>query len=322
MITITAEVCKLAAVLLGIALLLSFYALYRARLHSQSLQEKFFKLAASANLYIFEYDIRKDELQLSAPCAELFGLPLCVSNYMEQAKQNSDRHQARAAAYFDAAMARNPGHAKLRIPLPDNSIGVFQVSNEFIYDQRGQLESIIGLFADVTSEFQHQEKLTVKAQVDALTKVYNSGTVRRMMADAITTVPAGTAALLILDIDHFKGVNDSLGHQSGDRVLQLVARSIKRVLRCSDIVGRLGGDEFCVYLADISSYEFACEVCGRINHAVIEETMRAEIPMKITVSIGGTVLRDVDDFEAAYARADLSLYEAKKLGRNTFVVVR
>ena len=269
MIIITAEAWRLAAVFLGIALLLSFYALYRARLQSRALQEKFFKLAASANLYIFEYDIRKDELQLSAPCAELFGLPVCVPNYMEQAKKNSDRHQARAAAYFDAAMARQTGQVKLRIPLSDNSIGVFQVSNEFSYDQQGQLESIIGLFADVTAEFRHQEKLTVKAQVDALTKVYNSGTVRRMMADAITVAPVGTAALLILDVDHFKGVNDSLGHQSGDRVLQIVARSIKSVLRCSDIVGRLGGDEFCVYLAELPSYEFACEVCGRINHAVI-----------------------------------------------------
>ena len=320
MITIGAEGYRTVAILLGIALLLSFYALHRARLYSQRLQEKYFKLAGTANIYIFEYDIRKDILHLSQPCAELFGLKLHIEHYMEQARRAEDHRLERASAYFDAAMALQDTAAQVKIPLADNSLGVFQASNEFIYDRHNKLESIIGLFADVTRDFQQQEKLAAKAQMDALTKVYNSGTVRRLLTEAMDGAVSGQAALLILDVDHFKAVNDSLGHQTGDKVLQLVARSLKAVLRCADIVGRLGGDEFCVYLADIPSYDFACEICSRINAAVTEEICQEGIAMKITVSIGGTVLRPADDFEAAYARADVSLYEAKKLGRNTFVV--
>ncbi len=320
MITIGSEGYKTIAVLLGIALFLSFYALHRARLYSQRLQEKYFKLAATANLYIFEYDIRKDVLHLSQPCAELFGLELHVEDYMEQAKRSKNRHLERAAAYFDAAMARQDGTAQVKIPLADNSIGIFQVSNEFLYDRHNKLECILGMFADVTADFRQQEKLAARAQVDALTKVYNSGTIRRMLAKAMDEAAAESAALLILDVDRFKAVNDSLGHQTGDRVLQLVARGLKSVLRCTDILGRLGGDEFCIYLAGVPSYAFACEICGRINAAVTAEAERAGISMKITVSIGGTMLRPEDDFEAAYARADISLYEAKKLGRNTFFV--
>ena len=320
MITIGVEGYRTVAILLGIALLLSFYALHRARLYGHRLQEKYFKLAGAANIYIFEYDIRKDILHLSQPCAELFGLDLHIEHYMEQARRLEDHRLERASAYFDAAMALQDTAAQVKIPLADNSLGVFQVNNEFIYDRHNRLESIIGLFADVTRDFHQKEKLAAKAQVDALTKVYNSGTVRRMLTEAMDGAANGQAALLILDVDHFKAVNDSLGHQAGDKALQLVARSLKAVLRCTDIIGRLGGDEFCVYLADIPSYEFVCEICGHINAAVTEGIRQENIAMNITVSIGGTVLRPTDDFEAAYARADVSLYEAKKLGRNTFVV--
>mgnify|MGYP003595410487 CR=1 FL=1 len=179
----------------------------------------------------------------------------------------------------------------------------------------------MGLFADITEGIQRQEKLETKAQMDSLTRIYNSGASRRLISDRLTAKQAEEQdAFLVLDIDHFKQVNDTLGHQLGDKTLKILARTLKATVRSSDLVGRLGGDEFCVYLYHVPSYEFVSQLCQRINRAITEASCVNELGCAITVSIGGTMVHADDDMDAIYARADKGLYDAKHKGRNTFSI--
>ena len=302
-------------------LVYSSYLLYRIKLGKREgqLRERYARLAIAADLYMIEYNPASDELLLSKPCAELLRLPDRVKNYSRLLQDTTNEKLHKSLIYVETAMA--PGSNSLRVKLyrKDNSLGIFRVHNQFFYNEEHQIDCVMGIFADITTEFQRQERLETRAQMDALTKVYNSGTTRRLLAEYIAeNTGEEQDVLLVLDVDHFKRINDTLGHQVGDRTLQLLARTLRTVVRATDFVGRLGGDEFCIYLHKIPSYAFACEFCQRLNLAVEEQVKLPECSWSITISIGGTIIGGQDDFTGAYERADAALYKAKKKGRNTF----
>jgi diguanylate cyclase len=126
----------------------------------------------------------------------------------------------------------------------------------------------------------------------------------------------------VLDIDHFKSLNDRYGHQVGDEVLRIVARAILVSVRGSDVVGRPGGDEFLVVLPDATLGE-ARELGERIRNSVIQSDLRAVMGEAvlggITASIGVAMLRDDDTITALVERADSCLYAAKGRGRNRVI---
>lgn len=120
--------------------------------------------------------------------------------------------------------------------------------------------------------------------------------------------------VLMIDIDHFKKVNDKLGHAVGDEVLKAIAASIQAFVRSSDIIARYGGEEFIVYLVE-SNTEMAQFVANRIRDGVA--SLRIEnVPWTVTISIGIASLKETDTIEDQIARADQFLYLSKKNGRN------
>ena len=312
----------LGSIILLIILSCSFASIYLLKRRECRLRERYARLSVAANLYLFEYDPQADELQLSKPCAELLGLEPSIRNYSEQLQHPENEAVRTSFSYLEAAMAPGGDALRQKIYRKDNSLGIFRVYNQFFYDGRNRLVSIMGFFADVTAEFQRQERLDTRAQIDALTKVYNSGTSRRLLTEYIAENQGQELeVLIILDIDRFKRINDTLGHQVGDQVLQCLGRTLKSSVRSTDFVGRLGGDEFCIYLHDVPSQAFVQEFCERLNHSVRERVkLEGQPEWLVTVSIGAALIGAGDDFEQAYARADASLYEAKKKGRNTFSI--
>lgn len=126
--------------------------------------------------------------------------------------------------------------------------------------------------------------------------------------------------LLMLDIDHFKRVNDTYGHAVGDEVLKVFARRILEQLRENDIVGRLGGEEFAILLPN-TSHEGAIRVGEKVRQAVAQlEVVREETCVKITTSVGVAQLDPADSRpDGALIQADQALYQAKKDGRNRVV---
>jgi diguanylate cyclase (GGDEF)-like protein len=173
------------------------------------------------------------------------------------------------------------------------------------------------------------EMLKYIGLTDALTGVYNRRYIDRRLAEEISRArrTGSTLALMYVDIDHFKQVNDTVGHQGGDDVLRETSARIKAELRISDALARFGGEEFVVLLVD-TDQDNAAIVANRIRASIADRPVELNDgqPVKVTVSIGVAGLDDVDGGQAVdvvamqlLAQADSALYRAKEAGRNRVV---
>jgi diguanylate cyclase len=160
-------------------------------------------------------------------------------------------------------------------------------------------------------------------ETDPLTRLFNRKALDAYLEESVRMCGgfARDACLVLVDVDHFKGINDTAGHLTGDEVLRGVADALSRVfLRKSDFVARFGGDEFAVVLRDTPLPE-AARLCDRVLSRV--RTLRVpngERQVSVTLSIGGAALTPEDDVNGWFARADRGLYAAKAAGRDRFVV--
>jgi diguanylate cyclase (GGDEF)-like protein/PAS domain S-box-containing protein len=202
----------------------------------------------------------------------------------------------------------------------NGSIIDISISSRALYDEYGKFTGVEGVYRDVTQRKNLERELTRLATIDSLTGIEN----RRAFLEKAGQIFRSSQrylhglALVMLDIDHFKSINDQHGHLGGDRVLTSFAEIVKRELRESDVFGRLGGEEFCVLLQQTQRQE-AQHVCERILQKV-----RAAVivvcpgtALSLTVSLGVSSMRDSDDkLERILERADQALYRAKRLGRN------
>jgi diguanylate cyclase (GGDEF)-like protein/PAS domain S-box-containing protein len=127
---------------------------------------------------------------------------------------------------------------------------------------------------------------------------------------------------IMLDIDHFKRVNDHYGHAAGDQALRVLAERCQKGLRSVDIVGRYGGEEFMILLPE-SNLDTACLVAERVRQSMVNEPFPTDAgPMRLTISVGVTEAKDSDTFQSLMERADLAMYEAKNSGRNRVATVK
>lgn len=190
-------------------------------------------------------------------------------------------------------------------------------------DEAARPYYVLGVFRDITQQANEEARLVARAQFDGLTRIHNSGATRSWMREHIGRPRADGARsgmLFLLDVDHFKGVNDTIGHQGGDRALICVANALRQAFAGRGFLGRLGGDEFIAYLDADDAAEAEKLACA-IHENARRLGREAGLPIDLTVSIGCALLAG-EDYEAAYKRADRALYAAKEQGRNTHVILR
>lgn len=175
---------------------------------------------------------------------------------------------------------------------------------------------------DVTDDFEAGQRLRHQAEHDILTGVPNRRLFEERMAGALAQTPrTGTrVAVLYCDVDNFKRVNDTLGHDAGDHVLRAVAAAIRGCLREGDFVGRLGGDEFVIVLNGVQDRESAADVARKVGAAVGQEVTTPAGRVTATVSIGVALAERTETAAQVLARADDALYAAKRGGRDRVVL--
>lgn len=306
------------AVLWLLSLLLTVSYFRRVLRRERKLKDGMGQILNFTELCTFVFDMRKDDMRLSPACSRLLGLPEQIENFTEVCQE--EKNQGAACHRLLQAMTPEADQQRMQITRANGTTGTYRVTNRLYYTASEEIDYILGLFTDITQEVHREEHLAVHAQIDGLTHVYNSGTVRRLLSDTMTDFNEDNlGAFLILDIDNFKKFNDIYGHQVGDLVLRIVARVLKEQLRVDDVIGRLGGDEFCAYLPGLSSIGFLSTLCERLNKGVTETAAAEGVETPVTISIGATMLHTFDDFLTAYDRADQALYEAKEKGRNGYV---
>jgi diguanylate cyclase (GGDEF)-like protein/PAS domain S-box-containing protein len=190
-----------------------------------------------------------------------------------------------------------------------------------VRDKHGRLVEVEGIIIDITERKAAEEKIAVLARTDALTGLANRATFVERLRHAFASAKRGGAsfAILYLDLDHFKQVNDTLGHGTGDALLREVAERLKSCTRESDVVARLGGDEFAVIQADMSEVANAGALAAALQAAVTRPYLLDGNDLHVTTSIGiCPFVPSSTSPDAMLAQADLALYRSKDEGRNRY----
>jgi diguanylate cyclase (GGDEF)-like protein/PAS domain S-box-containing protein len=186
-------------------------------------------------------------------------------------------------------------------------------------DQAGNVLGVVMAIRDVSEARAASLERSRAAQYDVLTCLPNRTLFNDRLTQAISLAnrEGNQLAVLFVDLDQFKRINDSLGHAMGDKLLRSVARRLKACVRRSDTVCRLGGDEFVVLLSEVSSAEAASASARKILRAIAAPHIIGNKSLDITVSIGGSIYpNDGQNAENLLGQADAAMYEAKKHGRN------
>ncbi len=192
-----------------------------------------------------------------------------------------------------------------------------------VFDENGRISGIIALINNVTDHQLLKMELEKRAKTDTLTGLLNKSASQdlvRMIA-ANYQKENGRCALLILDIDLFKQINDTYGHAEGDRVLAEIGRIINNNCRTQDVAGRIGGDEFMIFMRNINVPENACNLARRLQDEVSAAFAGDHLAGRISLSIGIALCPEHGNhFEDLFRAADRALYYVKKHGKAAYKV--
>jgi diguanylate cyclase (GGDEF)-like protein/PAS domain S-box-containing protein len=187
----------------------------------------------------------------------------------------------------------------------------------------GAIDGIVASFRTIDGEVEAEEALARQARTDSLTGLPNRrGTLTQLAAlTGATTAASRTVALAFCDLDHFKEINDRYGHAAGDALLLAVSGRLVQVLRSTDLVGRIGGDELLVLLDGVDGLEEAIALAERLRRRAREPVEVDGRRFAVTLSIGVTLYRPGESVDALVARADAAMYDAKTSGRDRVIAI-
>jgi diguanylate cyclase (GGDEF)-like protein len=207
----------------------------------------------------------------------------------------------------------------------DGAEAAIEDSSAPIHDRRGRVTGAVMVFHDVSAARALTLKLAHFAQHDSLTDLPNRTLLNDRMAQAISVAQRQnrSLAVLYLDLDRFKHINDSLGHLAGDRLLQSVALRLTESVRASDTVCRLGGDEFVILLSEVAHAHDAAVCADKLLQAIRVPYVIDEHELHVTASVGIVIYPgDGAEVEILLKNADSAMYEAKDRGRNNYQFYR
>ena len=190
-----------------------------------------------------------------------------------------------------------------------------------IKDDQGSVSSYVCVFSDISSIKESQDKLDYLAHHDPLTGLSNRLLFNARVEQSLAMERRNNSllAVLFLDLDHFKNINDTLGHPIGDMLLEEVSKRLLSCIREEDIISRLGGDEFSILLEEITDPNYASLVARKIIGVLSKKYILQDHEVFITCSVGISIFpNDGDDITTLLKNADSALYRAKERGRNTY----
>ncbi|MEG0229193.1 MAG: diguanylate cyclase [Oscillospiraceae bacterium] len=304
-------------------LIFTYFYQKRQRVFAQ-LNEKSFKvLAEQTNKAIFEWDFENKSISYLSNFKTLFGDEISILKDIDEAISSKTVHENDVSALKILSKAFKTGeklsNIKLRIM---DSHGIYhwcKISVIFINKQREKQYKAIGFIENIDEQVKKEQQLRLKSETDQLTGVYNKATSEYLIKDVISKSINKNVkhALLIIDVDNYKDINDNLGHLYGDIVLAQLASTLKSILKKDDIVGRLGGDEFYILIENYTSenvlINIAKKICVKFNKTYSKGDVSASVGISVFPTHGTT-------FEELYKVADSALYNVKAMGKNNFLI--
>lgn len=253
-----------------------------------------------------EYNIKSDCLKLTGGAADLLSRDRVIDNY-------SKRKPVEFKTLKGVLEEAGKYETEMPVPFLDGTQKWQRLLLQPVYDDDNEITHIIGKITDIQAQKEEQLLWKDLAHKDSLTEVYNSAACRAMIETFLEDSADNSLAFLVLDIDKFKSINDTNGHLYGDQVLQKIAHAISDTCRSTDIVGRVGGDEFVIGLKKPESQRVVEDFCHRLMKKIDDSFNHS-----LTISIGIAFSKKDQKYDDIYQCADSALYQAKSHGRNNF----
>ena len=273
---------------------------------------------------LFEWDTQTDTVTYSANFEKKFGYTPIMKNFSKRIRFVSHIHPADIPEFTNMQQLLMKGmlYREIEFRLSD-AAGRYRwcrlrASSQF--DAAGKVSRVIGMLADVDEQKRAEEALQYQADRDELTQLYNRRTARRLI-EAILEEPCvqGYRALMVLDVDDFKKINDSNGHMFGDSVLRAVADILTRQFRSEDILARIGGDEFLLFMSHVPDVKTVETRMSMVLESIQDMCLEQGMVIHPSCSIGAAFQPlHGNDFDTLFRHADTAMYGAKGKGKSCF----
>ena len=282
--------------------------------------ERYRIITKLSNEVLFQVDLKSGNISFNDNFEGMFGIPppLCSVDEIENclpliAESDQDR--------FLAMMQKMRGnaaeaHEELRMVQARNVIRWKRIDIFSVFDQRGHTVELVGKIVDIHRQRQSMQRLIRQADSDPLTGLFNRASMERNIKEFLAGEGhRGKHALLMMDFDNFKAVNDTLGHARGDDLLVSFAAVIRHVFRSGDYASRNGGDEYMVFIKNISDDCVAQDKSEALRDEMNALSRKIGVPVSVSVGIA-LYQQDAVNFDHLYQAADDALYYVKNHGKN------
>ena len=277
-----------------------------------------------ARIGSWERDLRTNYLWWSDECYRLFGfqpqsLQPTYGLFIQQV--HPDDREIIHQAFADSLADGSPFAIDFRVPLATIGVRHYHMQGRMFFEGTHEAVRTSGTIQDVTEIKLAEQRFNQLAHHDALTGLPNRLSLLSRLEQALPEADRyqWTTALIFIDMDRFKVINDTLGHQVGDILLKEVARRLTAAVRASDTVARLGGDEFVVVLPDSGGMAEVAQIARKILDAFIPPVVAGPHELHTSPSLGVAMYpTDGTDPDSLMKHADTAMYHAKSAGRNTF----
>lgn len=288
------------------------------------------KIVEYDELGVFEWDLASDEIKCDANLYNILGSTFPMTAFSKSLKSKEFIHNDDVEMMQEFLNFISMPHNRLA-----NQEYTYKWKYRFrhkngkyvwlkvmfvIYFKGNRAYKVIGAMRNIDQQQQMTEKLKIEAERDSLTGLYNKRYVQKVI-DSILTKPEERHAMLVIDLDGFKDVNDTFGHLFGDAVITETAMTITSVFRSTDIIGRIGGDEFIVFMRNVMAIEVVEKKCSMLCQALRKsyETNNDDEKINISASIGVALYpKHGVTFDEVFINADTALYNSKFKGKDIY----
>lgn len=274
---------------------------------------------------VFEWNILKDKMVCSSNWGKRFTNRPLVDKFSENIENGANIYKDDCPIFSNALEDIRRGNpyvqVEVRMEIEEKTYRWFRIRMTAQFNKEGVPIKAVGVIIDIDEQKKNSQKLYEEAKRDTLTNLYNKGTAKSLVEDYLKVSKDCRGALLIIDVDDFKMVNDTMGHLFGDAFLMEITSGMKKLFRESDVVGRIGGDEFIVFIKDIFDINVASQKAEEIVDTFKQVKIQESWERRVSCSIGISLYPlHGKSFEELYKRADFALYDAKKQGKSKYVM--
>ncbi|MGX8852254.1 sensor domain-containing diguanylate cyclase [Amedibacillus sp. YH-ame10] len=286
-------------------------------------QQRYKMIIEQTEFVVFEWDVLRDTITFSDLWTKKFGYELEYRNFLSitahYCEQCSDTYMPLLNAFIKGEQEQGFIECKLK-----KATGEYiwcKITARAIKDSAGYIMRVYGSIEDIDAQKANTLILEERSKMDGLTKILNKMTGEQEIQEAIDRNPNHHHVLFVIDIDDFKNVNDTMGHAVGDHVLQELGIAIKQSFRNSDILSRIGGDEFVALVENVEMlYEDVVKVrTEQLHEAISSIALNGDSISNITCSVGIALYpQHGTTYQELFVNADKALYIAKNSGKNQY----